>query len=164
MAFASEAANNSVCWLLTAGGLAATGGKTERRAAFDGVVSVALASALVNGALKPLTRRTRPLLPSHRHGAVRAVRTSSFPSGHAASASAFALGAALTQPRLTAPLAVAAAVVSYSRVHNGVHYPGDVVVGAGVGVACALVVHGLELHHPASAAMRRWSSRSSASS
>jgi undecaprenyl-diphosphatase len=36
-------------------------------------------------------------------------------------------------PKLRLPLRVAAGVVSFSRVYTGVHYPGDVVVGATVG-------------------------------
>jgi membrane-associated phospholipid phosphatase len=28
-------------------------------------------------------------------------------------------------------------VVGYSRVHTGVHYPGDVLMGAFIGVTCA---------------------------
>ena len=36
-------------------------------------------------------------------------------------------------PALAAPLRALAAAVAYSRVHTGVHYPGDVVVGSLVG-------------------------------
>ena len=35
------------------------------------------------------------------------------------------------------PLHAAAGLVAYSRVHNGVHYPGDVVVGSMLGTALA---------------------------
>ena len=62
----------------------------------------------------------------------------SFPSGHAASAFAFATGvgnAAAT--RVAVPLHALAAAVAYSRVHTGVHYPGDVAVGAVVGTVTA---------------------------
>jgi membrane-associated phospholipid phosphatase len=59
--------------------------------------------------------------------------SSSFPSGHAASGFAFAEGVAAVSPALAGPVRVLAAAVAYSRVHGGVHYPGDVVVGALIG-------------------------------
>jgi undecaprenyl-diphosphatase len=70
---------------------------------------------------------------------VRAPRTSSFPSGHAASAAAFATGAALEAPALAPPLAILALGVGWSRVRVGVHRPVEVIAGAGLGVTVALV-------------------------
>jgi len=61
----------------------------------------------------------------------------SFPSGHSASAFAFATGVGHRLPVIALPLHVAAGVVAYSRVHTGVHYPGDVVVGSMLGTALA---------------------------
>jgi undecaprenyl-diphosphatase len=59
--------------------------------------------------------------------------TTSFPSGHAASAAAFATGAAIELAPAGPPLALLAAAVGASRVYVGVHYPLDVLVGASVG-------------------------------
>jgi undecaprenyl-diphosphatase len=59
----------------------------------------------------------------------------SFPSGHSASAFAFATAFGGELPWVALPLRVAAAAVSWSRIHTGVHYPGDVVAGAVVGGA-----------------------------
>jgi len=64
-------------------------------------------------------------------------RSSSFPSGHAASAFAFATAAGSAQPGLSAPLRAVATLVGYSRVHTGVHYPADVLAGAFIGVSAA---------------------------
>ena len=61
--------------------------------------------------------------------------STSFPSGHSASAAAFAVAVGDVLPGLRLPLRAAAAVVGFSRVYTGVHYPGDVVVGAAVGAA-----------------------------
>jgi undecaprenyl-diphosphatase len=56
-------------------------------------------------------------------------------------------------PVLGAPLRALAAAVAYSRVHTGVHYPGDVivgsVVGATIGEATVLGASALRRrHHP----------------
>jgi undecaprenyl-diphosphatase len=40
---------------------------------------------------------------------------------------------------MSAPLFLLATTVAYSRVHTGVHFPGDVVIGAAAGVGIALV-------------------------
>jgi undecaprenyl-diphosphatase len=66
--------------------------------------------------------------------------SSSFPSGHSASAAAFAIGVALEVPGFGLPLGALAVAVGYSRVYSGVHYPGDVVAGFAVGAASAGVV------------------------
>jgi undecaprenyl-diphosphatase len=68
-------------------------------------------------------------------------RSPSFPSGHAASAFAFAAFVAAKQPRLAAPAFVCATLVAWSRCALGVHYPSDVLcgalLGAAIGLACA---------------------------
>ena len=135
----TTAADHSRLWVVIAAGLALGGGRFGRRAATRGLLSVAATSAFTNGPAKLLIRRSRPPVigvPLHRRP-FRKTRTSSFPSGHSASAAAFATGVALEMPALGVPLGVAAAGVAYSRVHTGVHYPGDVLVGAALGAATA---------------------------
>jgi membrane-associated phospholipid phosphatase len=154
----SSAANGSRIWLATAAVLALTGGAAGRRAAADGLASVALASATVNLVLKPINGRRRPNRDTQRVPLARQVqmpRTTSFPSGHAASAFAFATGAAYAIPALGFPLNAAAALVAYSRVHTGVHYPADVIAGAVTGAALAPVAIAARRHPP----RRRQSSR-----
>ena len=68
---------------------------------------------------------------------VRMPESRSFPSGHTAAAVAFAAGCARVLPAAGMPLHSLAAVVAYSRVHTGVHYPGDVVAGASLGAMIA---------------------------
>ena len=67
----------------------------------------------------------------------------SFPSGHAASGFAFASAIGRDQPWLGLALQFLAAAVAYSRVHTGVHYPGDAVVGALIGEGTGQAVAGL---------------------
>jgi membrane-associated phospholipid phosphatase len=141
---ASTAANYSRLWLATAAVMAVAGGAPGRRAAGQGVLAIAVASAVTNLVLKPLARRPRParsddrLVPDSRR--VRRTVSPSFPSGHAASAFAFASAAGQAAPSVRLPLRMAAATVAYSRVHTGVHYPSDVVIGAAVGELCGRAV------------------------
>ena len=136
----SSAADYSKPWAATAAALALAGGPGGRRAAARGLASIGVAAALANLVVKPLSVRARPEryvldVPARRH--VRMPRSTSFPSGHTASAFAFATGVAHVRPSLSAPLRAAAIVVGYSRVHTGVHYPGDVLAGAFLGVTAA---------------------------
>ena len=58
--------------------------------------------------------------------------SASFPSGHTASGFAFTNAVAHTLPAAAGPLGLLASAVGYARIHTGVHYPGDVVIGAAV--------------------------------
>ena len=148
MAQLSRAADHSGLWLASAAVLAATRGRRGRRAAANGLASVGVASGLVNLAVKPLGRRRRPdraaeQVPAARH--VRMPASTSFPSGHSASAFAFATGVGHVLPTAAVPLRALAALVAYSRVHTGVHYPGDVVAGALMGAVLGqLTTHALD--------------------
>jgi len=135
----TSSADHGLLWIGTSVLLA---GGQRRRAAVRGLASLALASTIANIPAKYATRRSRPLLipvPLPRQ-LVRQPTTSSFPSGHSASAAAFATGVAMESPLVAAPIAVLAAGVAYGRVHTGVHYPGDVLAGISLGVGSALVV------------------------
>ena len=78
-------------------------------------------------------RPDRPLLGVPESRWVLMPTSTSFPSGHSASAAAFAVAVGHLLPWTRWPLRSAAATVAFSRVYTGVHYPGDVVIGAAVG-------------------------------
>jgi diacylglycerol kinase family enzyme/membrane-associated phospholipid phosphatase len=160
----SRAANNSQLWLGIAVPLAAFGGRRGKRGALRGIGSITATSLLVNQGAKRVVRRPRPSLR-----AVPAVRrlpaqplTTSFPSGHAASAGAFTAGVATELPKVAPVVAPLAAAVAYSRVYVGVHYPADVAVGAGIGVGIALATRRIWPAEPhrakrvAAGGERRW--------
>jgi undecaprenyl-diphosphatase len=68
--------------------------------------------------------------------------SASFPSGHSASAFPFAYAVGRHLPGLAVPIRLLAGGVAYSRVHTGVHYPGDAMIGTIVGSGIAAMVGG----------------------
>lgn len=132
----SDFANFSKPWFLASGFLAILGGGRGRRAAVTGLAAIGATSLLVNQPMKIAGERHRPDrdgvgVPQRRW--VRMPSSTSFPSGHSGSAAAFAVAVGDVLPALRVPLRVSASVVAFSRVYTGVHYPGDVLVGAAVG-------------------------------
>jgi membrane-associated phospholipid phosphatase len=131
----SRSADFFVLWIGIAAALAASKDERGRRAAVRGLAGMVTASTASNVLAKGLVRRPRPageVPPDRRPG--RTPVTTSFPSGHAAAAAAFATGAGLEMPALAAPVGVLAAAVGMSRVVNGVHYPSGIAGGWAVGV------------------------------
>lgn len=138
----SNSANHSAIWLAVAAALSMTGA-TGRRAATRGLVAIGFTSAVVNLGVKPLSTRRRPDragvgVPGQRH--VSMPSSTSFPSGHAASAFAFATAVSRDNPWLAIVIQFLAGGVAYSRIHTGVHYPGDTVVGALIGAGAGQAV------------------------
>jgi undecaprenyl-diphosphatase len=139
----SRAADHWKLWLVSAAVLGLAGGARGRRSAVTGIAAMGTTSAIVHLALKPLGDRRRPDRARHEVPMARHVPmpvSTSFPSGHAASAAAFATGAASALPEAGIPLGAVAALVAYSRVHTGVHYPVDVIAGSVAGTAVAQLV------------------------
>lgn len=114
----------------------ATNGTRGRRAALRGTVGY-VSAGLIHLPLKGVIGRSHPR--GSRLFQLGPV-TSSFPSGHAASDLAFALGAAQEDPRLFLPLSAATMAVHLSLIRKRAHYPSDVFVGGAVGVAVALAM------------------------
>jgi undecaprenyl-diphosphatase len=102
--------------------------------------SVAIADAAASG-LKAVIDVQRP---SSRYASpktlVAAPHDHSFPSGHAATSFAAATVLTAFAPRWGAVWFVLALAIGFSRVYVGVHYPLDVVGGATLGVAIALLL------------------------
>jgi membrane-associated phospholipid phosphatase len=134
----SRAADHGVLWIGVAGGLTVSG-RSGRRAAAHGLIALSVASVVTNILLKRALGRPRPptgLVPTVREPR-RMPLTTSFPSGHAASAAAFTTAVVLEIPWTWVPLVPLSAAVAASRVVIGVHYPSDVVAGLALGAVVA---------------------------
>jgi membrane-associated phospholipid phosphatase len=157
----SDFANFSKPWFLIAAVLALFGGSRGRRAAVTGVAALGLNSLLVNRSIKLIRERRRPDRTEHSVPESRWVRmpgSNSFPSGHSASAAAFAVSVGHLLPAFRVPLRAAAAIVAFSRVYTGVHYPADIVAGAAAGALVGKVTSTVVLRLRASSAHQRFSS------
>ena len=102
-------------------------------------LGAAAAAGLVVSLLKGIADRARPPLADPTLSVVGVVPDStSFPSGHSATAFATAIVVGFAYPRLRLPLLALAAVVALSRVYLGMHYWSDVLAGSLLGVAVGL--------------------------
>ena len=123
-------------WLVLA--LAISGFSWSRPWLWTRVGATILIAESVSGALKAQLERDRPpVVDPDPEPLMRLPGTHSFPSGHATVSFACATVLALAVPRLSVPLFVLAALISFSRVYVGVHYPFDVLAGALLGYALA---------------------------
>lgn len=141
MPLISNAGGGGLLWIVFSLVLFVLGRQETKKAAL--LMLAALFASFLAGeeGLKHIFQRPRPfetfpgvellVIPPHSF---------SFPSGHAANAFASGLVLARKIPVLAWPALILAAVMAFSRVYVGVHYPLDVLAGSLLGVACALLV------------------------
>jgi len=136
---ASEAADFSVLWHALGTAQAIRHDDASTAAALSAALGAE--SALINGPVKSLFRRSRPAAAGPAPHNLRQPLTSSFPSGHA---SAAMVAAAMLSRRGKAPLWYAlAAIVAASRIHVRIHHASDVAAGALAGVLLGRVARRL---------------------
>lgn len=110
-------------------------------AALAGMTAAGLGLA-VSQVITHFWQRPRPFV-AHPHDAILLVAPSnepSFPSDHAVAAFAIAFAVAFVGRRMGAAFLAAATLIAVTRVIAGLHYPGDVLGGAAIGLASAAVV------------------------
>lgn len=112
------------------------------------IFATVAAAGLVDNVLKITFGRARPFLwlagdtsgfDFFRYGA----KFASFPSGHTATSFAAATVFGVLWPRGRVVFVALAALIALSRITGGAHYPSDVIAGACVGGATAVIVLGL---------------------
>ncbi|MEQ9187042.1 MAG: phosphatase PAP2 family protein [Cryomorphaceae bacterium] len=138
----------AIPFVFIAQGLYETDSASLRR----GMVAVASigCASIITLAMKYSIRRRRPYANSPtsfqdltRSNTINPNR--SFPSGHSSVAFALATSTTLSLPKwyIAVPMFAWAGAVGYSRIHLGVHYPSDVLVGAAIGAGSAFLSHHL---------------------
>jgi membrane-associated phospholipid phosphatase len=106
----------------------------EHRRTFARAAALVFGSFFANQAVKFVARRPRPDLPD-LPPLVHTMSNRSYPSAHATTSAAAAVGLSPVLPsRVVVPVASALAL---SRLYLGVHYPSDTLAGAALGWAVA---------------------------
>jgi undecaprenyl-diphosphatase len=102
--------------------------------------AVAISWFVAEGA-KYLFDRARPFISDTEIAPlVKTPSSSSFPSGHSATAAAGTLTLSVVYPAFAPALLLSGVLVALSRIYLGVHYPFDVLAGLFIGTATAAVV------------------------
>ncbi len=139
LTFITTTGNGGLIWIVLTCFLLAF--KKTRKAGAVCAMALILSLVFTNLLIKPLVARVRPyeviegLIPL-----IEKQRDFSFPSGHSSAAFAAAWVMLRKLPKkLGAPAMVYAAIIAFSRLYLGVHYPSDVLAGIVLGILYAAV-------------------------
>jgi len=116
------------------------GDKRLRWALLGSIIVVTLSDQLSSAVIKPLIGRLRPCKVMEVHLLVGCGSGFSMPSSHAANLFGQAFYFLPVFPRSAIYLMPLAILVALSRVFVGVHYPGDIIVGAVLGAVIGLSI------------------------
>lgn len=121
--------------------LARPGGSSKWKLAAASALGAAALGLLINRVISSAWHRDRPFQTHHVLHLWGPRKTdASFPSDHASAAFAIAVAVMLIDPLVGALFLVLACLIGVGRVIIGEHYPGDVVAGALIGTASAIVI------------------------
>ncbi|MDQ4010516.1 MAG: phosphatase PAP2 family protein [Actinomycetota bacterium] len=137
LALAARILEQPPFWGGVATALAVKGGTRGQQVALRGSVCYVVAAFIANIVIKPLVYRRRP--QGAGEGRITPY-TSSFPSGHTASDSAFVFSVAQELPLLAIPLATAATAAHWSLIRSEKHHVSDVLAGGAIGLGAAYMV------------------------
>lgn len=113
-----------------------------RRTGFEVFLSIALAYIVANLIIKNAVARVRPYdAYPYLEALVTKPHDWSFPSGHSVNVFAAATAVFMNHKKAGIIALIIAVLVAFSRLYNCVHYPTDVLAGAVIGIAFAILVH-----------------------
>ncbi len=102
--------------------------------------AVAISWTVAEGG-KYLFNRARPFISDTEIAPlIKTPSSSSFPSGHSATAAAGAITLSAIYPSFAPALLLSGVLVALSRIYLGVHYPFDVLAGLLIGTATAVAI------------------------
>jgi membrane-associated phospholipid phosphatase len=107
------------------------------------IIGSVLTAVVITNILKYTINRPRPFVTYSFIEKVTSGGSPSFPSGHTSDAFVLAMALSLAFPRswVIIPSFLWAFLMGYTRMGLGVHYPADVLVGALIGIASALLIY-----------------------
>ena len=137
--FITRLDNGGVVWLVMIALLLMF--KKTRKAGIYCLAALLVDVTIVSGIIKPLVGRVRPYeVIEGLTSMIGPQWDTSFPSGHTASSFAVAFTCFLKGPKkIGIPALVLAALIGFSRLYVGVHYPSDVICGLFIGIAASLI-------------------------
>ena len=142
MTFISSLGNKGMIWIAIGVLLLLFGLKNKkwRNGGFLVLFSLAANFLACNVILKPLVDRTRPYDVLDYTPLIPPVGDPSFPSGHTSASFAAATAIYFINKKWGIAAYILAAVMGFSRLYLGVHFPTDVLAGALVGTAAAMAI------------------------
>ncbi len=142
MIFISSLGNKGMIWIAIGVLFFLFGWKNQQWRTRGLLVLFSLAANLLvcNAVLKPLVDRTRPYYVLEYTPLIPPVGDPSFPSGHTAASFAAATAIYAINKKWGIAAYLFAAIMGFSRLYLGVHFPTDVLFGAVVGMVAAKIV------------------------
>jgi len=127
--------------VLLAMSLLVFGNKRGRVAVLLLILGITLSDQVCNNVFKPLVGRVRPCnVLDNVNLLINCTKSFSFPSSHATNIFTGMILFSFIYPKLRIGLLIFAALVAYSRVYVGVHYPFDILAGTVLGILCAFTI------------------------
>ena len=113
-----------------------------RKIGLDAALSLLITFIITSLIVKNIVERTRPYEAyDFLESLIGKQKDSSFPSGHAANGFAVAVSIFINNKKLGIPFVCIAAIITFSRLYNVVHYPTDVMAGLAFGLTIPILVH-----------------------
>ncbi|TYP69156.1 phosphatase PAP2 family protein [Paenibacillus methanolicus] len=112
----------------------------HRKMAFYGVIAVGV-TVLCSRGIAHFYYRDRPFVTHDVNLLLPHIESNSFPSDHASAAFAIAMMFCLFSRKIGLPYLGFAAIVSFSRIWTGKHYPTDVLAGMFLGIVLSIALY-----------------------